>query len=149
MTSIEGHAPAKSLSADICEFCGNPGPTSYCPECYSSFCDPCWEKQVPHRPGKIGPGGKPHEKTNRELLKKIEAILDPSFNRNELRSLHSNDEDTKWFGIAKSKDGRTQFEDYGRYRELMAETRPLSGAVRYPRLVAFIGDTRIYFPMHS
>ena len=84
----------------------------------------------------------PHEKTNHKLLKKIEAILDPSSDKRELRSLHRHDEDTKWFGISKGKDDRTNFEDYGRFRELMAETRSLSGATRYPKLVAFIGDTR-------
>ncbi|OAP64799.1 hypothetical protein AYL99_00771 [Fonsecaea erecta] len=60
----------------------------------------------------------------------------------EIRDLHDKDQDTRWFGVVKSTSGRkSEFYDFGRYGQVMMESRPLGGAVRYPKLVSFIGDT--------
>jgi hypothetical protein len=125
--------------------------TWYCSLCDTFFCDICWEYQIPHKKGKVGPDGLPHEKTDQGVVKKLKAILEPPDNQEELRELHRRDEDTTWFGVVKSPlpdpitgHTRTSFKDYGRYTALMAETRPPNGELRYPQLVSFIGQTSEY-----
>jgi hypothetical protein len=119
--------------------------TFYCIDCLSHYCDICWPEQGPHKPGKISPTTKrPHEKTNRDVWGKVQAILEPPQGEDLIRALHRQDENTKWFGVTRHPRYGTQFEDTGRYAELMAESRPTSGASRIPQLVSFIGDTSTF-----
>lgn len=141
MTSMNSGAPAEPQDLDPCEACQQRKLTSYCTECDCIYCDTCWELQPPHKQSKRGNGGRQHEKTNHSLMEKIKDIFNPAPDIQQLESLHREDEATKWFGTEKTRDGGMQFTDHGRYRELMADTRPPGGSPRFPKLVSFIGDT--------
>ena len=65
----------------------------------------------------------------------MRAKLEPPQGEAKIRELHRQDEGTKWFGVIKNSRHSTRFEDTGRYTELIAESRPTSGAVRTPQLV--------------
>jgi hypothetical protein len=124
--------------------CDRPhGPTSLCLSCGSSYCDNCWVRQGPHQPGKVGLDGLPHEKGDKATVERLKSILEPLDDPKKLIELHLNDEDTTWFGVTPdgTANGSPIFEDHGRFAALMAETRSLNGAVRYPQLVSFIGQT--------
>lgn len=47
-----------------------------CVLCNGGFCDDCWPLQFPHKPGKVGPDGLPHEKTDSEVVKRLRGTLD-------------------------------------------------------------------------
>lgn len=75
-------------------------------------------------------------------MRKLKAILHPSKRPDEIQRLHIEDESTKWFGVARDFTGRPNFEDYGRYANLMASISPIESlSNRYPQLVSFIGVT--------
>ena len=112
-----------------------------CLNCNCTYCDVCWDKQGPHRPGKVGIDGLPHEKTEKPIYDRLIAIFEPPEDTEELSRLHLEDEDTTWFGIEKDAGGQPIFQDYGRYPALMAETKQPNGGVRYPQLVSFVGQT--------
>ena len=122
-------------------------PRSLCLSCGSTYCDNCWDKQGPHRPGKVGVDGLPHEKTKKPIYDRLKTIFEPPEDSNELSRLHIEDEDTTWFGVEKDSGGRPMFQDYGRYAALMAETKQPSSGVRYPQLVSFIGQTGSCMPI--
>ncbi|MCJ1354083.1 MAG: hypothetical protein MMC33_004070 [Icmadophila ericetorum] len=124
-----------------CEVCCEEfKPSFYCVHCDSSFCDTCWEKQIPHKPDKRPPDG-PHEKVDRLVVERYRSILEPSFNIQELDDLHKEDEDTEWFGVGRNQANEPMFEDYGRYATLMAQSLSEVQDVRYPQLVSFVGQT--------
>lgn len=114
---------------------------SLCLSCGSTYCDVCWGEQGPHKPGKVGIDGLPHEKTDKTVYERLKAILEPPGNAQELMQLHIEDEDTTWFGIEKDPSSQPIFQDHGRYAALMAETRQPGASVRYPQLVSFVGQT--------
>ena len=114
---------------------------SLCLSCGSIYCEFCWEKQGPHRPGKVGQDGLPHEKTDKQIYERLKAILEPPEDPEELSRLHVEDGDTAWFGVEKDATGQPIFYDYGRYAALMAETKQPNANVRYPQLVSFVGQT--------
>ena len=114
---------------------------SLCLSCGSTYCDSCWEVQGPHRPGKVGVDGLPHEKTDKQIYDRLKAILEPPEDIEVLSRLHSEDEDTTWFAIEKDHTGQPIFQDYGRYPALMAETKQPNSGIRYPQLVSFVGQT--------
>ena len=124
-----------------CELCKQDVQTWHCPSCSSDYCDRCWTTQVAHRHEKTSAPNHGHEKTNWNLLETMKAILEPSNDENVLKTLHANDQNTKWFGVVRDGDGKSQFDNTGRFADVMADSRPLSGSIRYPKLVAFIGDT--------
>jgi hypothetical protein len=148
-------AVASSLSGtDVsqrCEsgHCGTPDlPLFFCASCDSFYCSACWTIQGPHRQGKVGIDGLPHERANLNVVNNLKSILEPPSNPTDLQKLHIQDAETTWFGVVKGDDpnpvsGRFPpvFMDYGRYATLMAESRPLNGAARYPQIVSFIGQT--------
>lgn len=102
----------------------------------------CWGLQGPHKPKKKGRDGVPHEKTNPHVVRSLKGILNPTRNAQEIQKLHEEDENTKWFGVARDLTGRPNFEDYGRYASLMASISPIeSMGNRYPQIVSFIGVT--------
>jgi hypothetical protein len=98
--------------------------------------------QGPHRPKKRGPHGRPHEKVDLDVVRRLEGILTPSRDPDEIKRLHQEDERTKWFGVTRDDTGETVFEDYGRYAALVSDTAQVAGMEnRYPQLVSFVGVT--------
>ena len=76
------------------------------------------------------------------MVRKLKAILHPSKKPQIIQRLHEEDESTKWFGVARDLTGRPNFEDYGRYAQLMSNISPIESlGNRYPQLVSFIGVT--------
>lgn len=106
-----------------------------------TFCDPCWAKQAPHKPGRTGPDGLPHEKADLRIVKRLKDILTPSADTQEQQSLHLEDKDTTWFGIARDSNKQPIFQDYGRYATIIANSATGEFKVRYPQLISFIGQT--------
>ena len=115
-------------------------PTSFCVNCDSNFCDECWSNERPHKQGKIGPDGLPHEKADPVIVNRLKETFTPPDNPETQEKMHMDDEDTTWFGIAKDASNIPVFQDYGRYATLMANSAT-GESVRYPQLVSFIGQT--------
>lgn len=127
---------------NVCENCECIGiPTWHCSYCGMTFCDPCWVKQAPHKPGRTGPDGLPHEKADLRIVKRLKDILTPSADTQEQQSLHLEDKDTTWFGIARDSNKQPIFQDYGRYATIIANSTTGEFKVRYPQLISFIGQT--------
>jgi hypothetical protein len=78
----------------------------YCNLCDMTYCKRCWNKIGPHRTGKTGPGGIPHEKTDQTVADKLRMTLEATPNESEQDELFQKDENTAWFGVA-----RDEFED--------------------------------------
>ena len=133
------------IAPDRCEddTCATPitAPTFLCASCGSTYCDACWDRQGPHKPGKVGLDGLRHEKVQKGIYDRLKAILDPPEDQEELHRLHMEDENTAWFGVEKDSNGKPFFQDYGRYAGMMAETKPPNSGLRYPQLVSFVGQT--------
>ena len=122
-----------------------------CNVCESSYCETCWMKAAPHRNGKLGPGGIPHEKTDPNIATKIRSILEPDANQ---RQAHEDDEATTWFGVATDESDDYIFQDYGRYSTLMADVadwnrRRSDPKIRFPSLVSFVGQTGMIYLTHN
>lgn len=76
------------------------------------------------------------------MIELMHDILEPPEDAATLEFLHAEDQDTRWFGVRGSKQGEgSQFHDFRRYAQLMLDSRPLTGAPRYPKIISFIGDT--------
>lgn len=117
-------------------------PIWHCVDCSSDYCSECWPLQGPHKPGKLGRDGVPHEKTDPQVAARLQSILQPTDSAEVVRDAHTKDEVSKWFGVTKDLTGRPKFEDYGRYASLMASITPAHyQGNRYPQLVSFIGVT--------
>jgi len=81
VTVAEGSQP--------CEACDCGGiATYYCVNCDMTFCDDCWPKQGPHKRGKLGPDGFPHEKSNHRIVTRLRDILTPSADPRVQENLH-------------------------------------------------------------
>lgn len=132
-------SPRKPCEADSCD--GKGQPTFFCPQCDCNFCEDCWYKERPHRPGKVGADGLKHEQTDLLVVDTYRSILEPSSDRRDQEALHRSDEGTTWFGVGQDKNGASRFNDYNRFTTLMAESLSAECPVRYPRLVSFIGQT--------
>lgn len=128
---------------------------SYCNVCTVSFCFGCWESQITHKSNRLAPGAVPHERTDHNIAKTIQTVLEVKKTDEEQAVLHQNDQDTTWFGIIREDSELPIFRDYGRYASLMTNTsrsersRDFTGAVhgrdtRYPSLVSFVGQTGNY-----
>lgn len=134
-----------SFSLTECEGYGcenGPGVKTYlCLSCGSSYCDTCWDRQGPHRPGKVGLDRMPHEKTNRHIYDRLKTIFEPPEDYQELSRLHIEDEDTTWFGVEKDNSGQPVLKDHGRYQAIMTETKQPRAGIRSPQLVSFVGQT--------
>ncbi|KAL9624998.1 MAG: hypothetical protein Q9160_000727 [Pyrenula sp. 1 TL-2023] len=143
MNTSEPKRPSISRDCEGYEcIAGDDVPRFLCLSCGSTYCDVCWERQGPHRPGKVGlVDHLPHEKTERNIYERLVPILEPSDNANELTQLHIEDQDTTWFGVQKDENGLPDLLDHGRYAALMAETKQPSTGPRYPQLVSFVGQT--------
>lgn len=118
-------------------------PRWLCVSCDCTYCDLCWETQGPHRQGKLGQYGLPHEKTDKAVFERLRDIFQPPEEKSELQKLHQDDEETLWFGVEILKDDKEKctFIDNGRYTSLMAMTKQPTATERYPLLVSFVGQT--------
>jgi energy-coupling factor transporter ATP-binding protein EcfA2 len=126
----------------VCESCEvEKSPVWDCSYCDMNFCDDCWGKQGPHKAGRTGPDGLPHEKANPTIVKRLQDILTPPQEHSEQQILHTEDEDTKWFGMVHNSQNSPAFQDYGRYSAIMADSNSGEFKFRYPQLVSFIGQT--------
>lgn len=126
----------------ICECCELPQSRVWnCSYCDMNFCDECWGKQGPHKPGRTGPDGHPHEKGDPNIVKRLKNILTPPNDVGEQQQLHIDDEDTTWFGIARDDNNQPIFQDYGRYATIMTDSTTGNYKLRYPQLISFIGQT--------
>ncbi|KAK3718358.1 hypothetical protein LTR37_005171 [Vermiconidia calcicola] len=114
----------------------------HCVDCDSNYCSECWDYQGPHKSGKFGRDGVPHEKTNVRVVNRLKKILQPSQSPDTILKSHEADQCTKWFGVSRDLTGRPSLDDYGRYATLMGSLQPMnSSKCRYPQLVSFIGVT--------
>lgn len=121
---------------------GRPCPIYHCIDCSSNYCSECWPLQGPHRAGKLGRDGIPHEKTDLSIVDRFRDILHPRETLQELHASHERDINAKWFGVTKDQHSRLKFEEYGRYAAVMSNiTSGSSATLRYPQLVSFIGVT--------
>lgn len=119
---------------------------SYCNVCDFLFCGGCWNSQPTHKRNRLAPGDVPHERTDHNMAKTIQTVLQAKTTDEEQAVLHQNDQDTTWFGIIREDRELPIFRDYGRYATLMTSTPRFAGIVngsdtRYPSLVSFVGDT--------
>lgn len=141
--------------------------TWYCNVCEHSLCQQCWDKQLCHR----NPGNKVHEKTDRRIAKKVNAVLWPPEDAQIRKQLYRDDEANSWFGMPPQLVNWTEtnqdvgveqpegsplsvFQDYGRFAALMDITNParertslynnwtnVDRDCRTPSLVSFVGQT--------
>lgn len=74
-------------------------------------------------------------------MKRLRNILSPPSDPLEQQSLHTEDEDTTWFGVAKDSSDQPVFQNYGRYAAIMADSDTGQHQLRFPELVSFIGQT--------
>jgi hypothetical protein len=76
---------------------------------------------------------------------KIKQVLESEITEIELQEMLREDEDTTWFGITGESDEPLNFQDYGRYGQIMSDIKlsHTHGAQEtlYPGLVSFIGQT--------
>ncbi|KAF2650662.1 hypothetical protein K491DRAFT_697115 [Lophiostoma macrostomum CBS 122681] len=134
--------PAQPSTKSKCESCELLHKRTWnCSYCDMNFCDPCWNIQGPHKPGRKGPDGLPHEKADPNIVQRLKEILTPPTDQAEQQSLHVDDDDTTWFGVGRDNNGHSIFEDYGRYATMMADSNTGEHKSRYPQLVSFIGQT--------
>lgn len=142
--------PSTNATEEVKHLCGqcdkHQSNSFYCNLCDMTYCETCWNKVGPHRTGKLGPGGIPHEKTDQTIADKLRATLESCPNDLEQEELFQNDENTAWFGVVKDESGDSAFYDYGRYADIMTEIskacspRRRHGS-RFPGLVCFVGET--------
>lgn len=93
-------APLKS--AYECHGCDELSPgVSYCSVCELSLCDRCWNGQLVHRPRFVSPGSKAHEKTDPLVAQQISNVFLSAHDVSTSQQLHSEDEKSAWFGMAK------------------------------------------------
>lgn len=135
-TNIEDTQPRACESCEL-----EKSPVWDCSYCDMNFCDDCWGKQGPHKAGRTGPDGLPHEKANPAIVKRLQDILTPPQEHSEQQLLHIEDEDTTWFGMVRNSQNSPAFQDYGRYSAIMADSNSGEFKFRYPQLVSFIGQT--------
>lgn len=126
----------------FCENCDlHKEPIWNCSYCDMNFCDDCWGKQGPHKRGRTGPDGLPHEKADPAIVRRLKEILTPPKDHGEQQTLHVEDEDTTWFGLSRDYLDRPVFQDYDRYSTIMTDSNTAEYKFRYPQLVSFIGQT--------
>lgn len=133
-----------SIKSDSCEAAGCASlpdtPLWLCINCSSLYCDLCWDTQGPHKRGKVGEDGRPHERTEKEVYARLRPIFHPPENESALQKLHQDDEEALWFGV-ETEENKCVLTDSGRYAALMAATKQPTGSDRYPLLISFIGQT--------
>ena len=163
-----------ALSRLPCAICGVAQlSNAFCDACLDVFCDSCWLVLRDHRQASDAGNG-PHQKTDGVLAGKVKGVLHKPQGEIVPEDMFREDSETAWFGectgVARGHIGTVanvsaatgvvrehgelpSFQDYGRYSNLMANTRPKTSVVnpaetngtsiwrRFPSLVSFVGDT--------
>ncbi|KAI4668760.1 uncharacterized protein J4E78_002588 [Alternaria triticimaculans] len=127
--------PSHALSRDRSEVTVDESPLRLCESCEVE------KSPGPHKAGRTGPDGLPHEKANPTVVKRLRDILTPPREHREQQILHIEDEDTTWFGMVRNSQNSPAFQDYGRYSAIMADSNSGEYKYRFPQLVSFIGQT--------
>lgn len=116
--------------------------TFVCVQCNNwAFCDDCWAKRDVHEAGAVGWDGRPHEKSDPNVLRIFRQILDPIRSEADVDTEHQADEETVWFGVDRDAPHGPVFQDYDRFATLVSEGQTLELKRKYPALVSFIGQT--------
>jgi hypothetical protein len=137
---------APDLKARHCHTCKATDKITYsCIQCNNlSFCNECWSLWILHVDGAVGWDGRPHEKSNAEVVQRLRQILEPTRTENDHEHELQNDDDTTWFGVGRDSNNQSVFQDYGRFATLMSESQTPELGSRYPQLVSFIGQTGMF-----
>lgn len=106
-----------------------------CSVCNLVFCEDCWKRCLPHR--RSVPGGIPHEKTDVDLARKIQACIAPEWEESTLAILHAKDARTIWFDC----DSDARFFDNDRFDELISDYPTIERPRLCPSIVSFMGQT--------
>ena len=86
---------------EVCEDdrCKTPNsPIWHCVDCDSNYCSECWAYQGPHKAGKFGRDGEPHERMNVKVFSRLKKILQPLESPDLIKKSHETEQCTKWFG---------------------------------------------------
>ncbi|KAF4967420.1 hypothetical protein FSARC_5033 [Fusarium sarcochroum] len=136
---VEGSSRRTSLAPVLCCVCQHSSRKAWnCVYCDDSFCDECWLKERPHRPGKVGIDGRPHEKVDEEVVRRLKKIFnEPTVE--EQYGRHRNDIDTTWFGAYKEK-GQLFLNSTNRLADILCESQKGAPTDRFPQLVSFVGQ---------
>ncbi|KAI0868821.1 hypothetical protein GGS24DRAFT_494248 [Hypoxylon argillaceum] len=110
-------------------------------DCTCCYCDECWPKPAPHRPGKRVAAK--HEKVDLALYIRLRDTFNPPSDGKIQDKLHRDDEETTWFAVKRDSSSKPEIlYDSGRYASLVANGSTAgSHLVRFPALVSFIGQT--------
>lgn len=87
----------------------------------------------------------PHERTDKNRYERLRVILEPTGNVEEISRLHTEDEDTTWFGIEKDTTGQPIFQDYG--LAILCSWRKLNSRMEASDILnwfLFVGQTGQY-----
>lgn len=132
----------------ICEGISCPAtpdvPHWLCIPCSSTYCDVCWDRQGPHKPGKIALDPRLHEKTNKGVFDRLQAVFDPPASHELLEDRAA----TLWLGVKPSPSvDQSIYEscfETRRFSELQTQTSDpqIPGRARF--LVSFLGQAGIY-----
>lgn len=116
-------------------------PLYICSQCTCCYCDECWPKPAPHRPGKRVAAK--HEKVDLALYIRLRDTFNPPSDGKIQDKLHRDDEETTWFAVKRDSSSKPEIlYDSGRYASLVANGSTAgSHLVRFPALVSFIGQT--------
>lgn len=115
-------------------------PRWLCIPCSSTYCDICWDRQGPHKPGKISLDPRLHEKTNKGVYDRLRIVLDsPGSSKSS-----DNRAATLWFGM-KPPQQADQFVhescfETRRFNELRGQTSNTENPERARFLVSFLGQ---------
>ena len=117
-----------------------------CVQCNNeAFCDECWGKERPHKPGAVGIDGRPHEKVDVEVVARLTRIFGDSRSPEEQEALHVSDIDTTWFGVMKGANQPVLHYSH-RLLDIMRESQTGQYPERFPHLVSFVGQTGNHIP---
>lgn len=136
-------APARNCQGSACFSCKTSSKQLFtCIQCNNfAFCNDCWSRWQLHMPGMVGWDGRPHEKSNPQVVQRLREILEPTRTPSEHDSEFRTDYDTTWFGVGRDNANQPVFQDHGRFATLMSENPMYELGSRYPQLVTFIGQT--------
>ncbi|VTO87220.1 unnamed protein product [Fusarium graminearum] len=122
-----------------CCVCNGPCKAWKCVQCDDFFCNDCWPKERPHRPGKVGIDGREHEKVDEDIVHRLQQIFGQPTAEEQHRR-HTNDINTTWFGVTK-EHGQPYLHYSNRLVDILRESQVGAFAERFPQLVSFVGQT--------
>jgi hypothetical protein len=70
----------------------------WCIDCGALLCDDCWPREISHEQGRTNRDGLSHEKIDPRIQQTLQGVLRPNWNEDTLDKLHTEDEETTWFG---------------------------------------------------